>query len=378
MRARVAAVLPLLLALGSGRAAAQGSVFGLRGLGWLGRGVSARSAGTEGALSLFDPQMTANPAALGHWRSAAGWAVVAPTRRSFEGPSGSASLQTSRFPVFGFAAVIPTRTVVSVAISDYLDRTWTITRQDSTVLRGVTEKYTEAGRSIGGVSDMSLSAAYRLTPDLMVGVGFHHYLGSARLAAQKLFDNVVYQQAAEASVTDFSGAGISVGVLGTLQHLDVAFAARLNGSLHSTNTSGQSATTKLPNQLGLGLRYLPVPGVFLVGSAEYAGWGAANADLLAAARDGARNTWSLAAGAEVLSVSLLGLRTPLRIGYRWRQLPFLSLGQGIDESAFGGGFGFSLARGRTSVDFSFEKGSRSTGAEQETFSTIFAGLTVRP
>ena len=80
----------------------------------------------------------------------------------------------------------------------------------------------------------------------------------------------------------------------------------------------------------------------------------------------------------MLNVSLLNLHTPLRLGYRWRQLPFESLGQGIDESALSGGVGFSFARDRTTLDLGFEHGNRKTGAEQETFTSAFVGITVRP
>jgi hypothetical protein len=383
MRARTLVLTLVLAAAWSGRAQAQGSVFGLRGLGWLGRPVSARTAGTGGALDLLDPEMSANPAALARFRSVAGWSTAAPTSRTFTGPSGSADLATVRFPLFGFAAVLPTRTVIGVSISDYLDRTWTITRQDTIQnLRGQKEAFTDAGRSIGGISDMSLGAGYRLTNEFMIGAGFHYYLGSSRLTTQRLFDTttsgVLYSQLIEESVTDYRGFGAAVGLIATVGKLDFAASGRLNGRLRSENTSGIVATTQLPSQFAVSARLATVPGVFISGAAEYSGWGAANADLVAANKDGSRNVWALAGGMEVLNSSIFGLRTPIRLGYRYRQLPFLSLGQGIDESAFSGGFGLSFARDRTTLDLAIEHGSRSTGAEKETFSTLFVGLTVRP
>jgi hypothetical protein len=383
MRARIAVLTLVLAAAWSGPAHAQGSVFGLRGLGWLGRPVSARSAGTGGALDLLDPEMSANPAALARFRSVAGWSVAAPTSRTFSGPSGSADLATVRFPLFGFAAVLPTRTVIGVSISDYLDRTWTVTRQDTIQsLRGQKEAFTDAGRSIGGISDMALGAGYRVTNDFMIGAAFHYYLGSARLTSQRLFDTTatgrLYSQLIEQSITDYRGFGAAAGLIATVGKLDFAASGRLNGRLRSENTTGVVATTQLPSQFGVSARLATVPGVFISGAAEYSGWGAANADLVAAGKDGARNVWALGAGAEILNTSIFGIRMPLRLGYRYRQLPFLSLGQGINESAAGGGIGFSFARDRTTVDLAYEHGSRTTGAEKETFTTLFVGLTVRP
>ena len=378
MRMRSMLGMALLVGVLPCTAQAQGSVFGLRGLGWLGRPVSGRTASTGGALAMFDPEMVSNPAALSRWRSVAGWAVGAPTRRTFDGPSGSVVLQTVRFPLFGFAAVLPTRTMFGFALTDFLDRTWTITRRDSSLLRGLQEKFTDAGRSIGGVSDMSLGVAYRVTPELSLGLGFHHYLGSARLTSQRLYDSLSYDQVIEQSITEYSGTGVSVGMLASIRGFDLSVSARVNGSLRSSNTSGLTVYTHLPVMLGVGLRVAPVPGVFIAGSFEYAGWHAANADLIATAHDGSRNTMSIGVGAEALSVTLLGLHTPLRIGYRWRQLPFLSLGRGIDESGVSGGFGINFARDRTTLDIGVEHGSRSTSAEKEAFNSVFVGLTVRP
>jgi hypothetical protein len=383
MRARIAVATLVLAAASSGSAQAQGSVFGLRGLGWLGRPVSARSAGTGGALDLLDPEMSSNPAALARFRSVAGWSVAAPTSRTFSGPSGSADLATVRFPLFGFAAVLPARTVIGVSISDYLDRTWTITRQDTIQnLRGQKEAFTDAGRSIGGMSDMALGAGFRVANDFMIGAAFHYYLGSSRLTTQRLFDTtatgLLYSQLIEQSITDYRGFGAAVGLIATAGKLDLAASGRLNGRLRSENTTGAVATTQLPSQFGVSARLATVPGVFISGAAEYSGWGAANADLLAAGKDGARNVWALGAGAEILNTSVFGMRLPLRLGYRYRQLPFLSNGQGINESAAGGGIGLSFARDRTTLDLAYEHGNRTTGVEKETFTTLFVGLTVRP
>ncbi|MFI5207327.1 MAG: hypothetical protein ACHQX4_04830 [Gemmatimonadales bacterium] len=382
MRGRTVLLTLVLAAAASGRAHAQGSIFGLRGLGWLGRPVSARSAGTGGALDLLDPEMSDNPAALARFRSVAGWSVAAPTSGTFTGPSGSADLATVRFPLFGFAAVIPTRTVIGVSISDYLDRTYTLIRRDSSAPRNETLYDTTASRSIGGISDMSLGAGYRVTNDFMIGAAFHYYLGSSRLTTQRLFDTtatgLLYSQLLEQSVTDYRGFGGAVGLIATVGKLDFAASGRLNGRLRSENTTGLVATTQLPSQFGVSVRAATVPGVYISGAAEYAGWGAANADLVAAGKDGARDVWALAVGAEILNSSIFGTRMPLRFGYRYRQLPFLSLGQGINESAASGGIGLAFARDRTTIDLAFEHGSRSTGAEKETFSTLFVGLTVRP
>ncbi len=371
----------LLVALAATRAEAQGSAFALRGLGWPGRPVSARTAGTAGATAMFDPEMALNPAALARWRSVAGWAVGAPTRRTFTGPAGDAEQQTVRFPLFGFASPIRARLAVGVSFSDYLDRTYTVEVRDSVVLplRGTTERYRDAGRSVGGVSDFALGAGYRLSRSVALGAAYHYYLGSTRLAAQRAWDNnAVFEDVTLASNTDFRGMGIGAGVMVSSPRFEAAASGRLNGRLLSDNSTGSQARTPLPHEFSAGLRWEAAPGVYLNASGQWHGWSRADADLRAAGQEGAHDTWGFGAGAEVLSTRLLKVRTPLRVGYRWRQLPFTNLGAELDERAYSGGVGFNFAGERTTVDISVERGRRSAGGSDESFTSVFVGLTVRP
>ena len=378
MGIRPAAFVALVSMATASAASAQGSVFALRGLGWAGRPVSARTAGTAGALSMFDPTMSLNPSALARWRSVAAWAVGAPTQRTFAGPTGTVELQTVRFPLIGFAAVLPRRGAIGLSISDYLDRTWTLTERDSFVLRGDTEGYTDAGRSIGGVSDLTLGIGYQVRENVFVGLGLHYYLGSTRLLAQRAFDNRAYNDILETSLTDYRGAGIAAGITASRGKLDFAASARLNGRLRSANLTDLVAYTPLPVQLAIGLRLQAVPGVYLAGQAQWDGWSRANAALTAGGGEQALDVWTFSVGAEVPRFALLKFTTPLRIGYRSRQLPFTSLGEAINEWAVSGGIGMSLARDRTTIDLAIESGSRAAGTSSESFKSIFIGLTVRP
>lgn len=377
MRLRVALVCAGLAGALPALALAQGSVFGLRGLGWAGRPVSARTAATGGGLSMFDPEMNLNPAALSRWRSVAAWGVGAPTKRSYTSPSVSSDQQTVRFPLFGFATVLPPRIGFGFSISDYLDRTWTLTETDSVNLRGTMEKFTNAGRSIGGVSDMQLGGSYEVNRRFFIGLGLHYYLGSSRLTAQRIFTNLNYESIVEGSQTDYRGGGVTVGALWTLRALDLSVSGTLNGSLRSHNTSGSVAHTQLPNRFAAGLRWQVVPGVYVAGSAQYDGWARASSDI-AATGSTALNVWSVGVGAEVQRATIIGLHTPLRVGYRTRTLPFTTQGSTITESGLSGGFGLNLARDRTTIDVAVESGKRTAGSAKETFQSIFLGVTVRP
>ena len=375
---RSATLVLLAVAASAPAAAAQGSAFAVRGLGWSGRPVSARTAGTAGALAMFDPTMGANPAALSRWRSTAAWAVAAPTERSYESPFGNAELQTVRFPLIGFAAPLPSRATIGFSISDYLDRTFTVTVRDTMNVRGSDEPFTDAGRSIGGISDLSLAVGWRATGAISLGAGFHYYMGSTRLTVQRSFDNLTYDEIFQQSQTDFRGPGFSAGLLAALtRRLEISVSGRYNGTLLSSNSGGSTARTELPPQVAFGARWQPVPGVYLAGSALYDAW-SGTSGLDTAGGVAALDVWSYSAGLEVLNFPLVFLRTPLRLGYRARRLPFTSLGEPVNEWGASAGIGFNLANDRATVDFSFEKGKRESGSSLENFNSLFVGLTVRP
>jgi len=377
-RARLLALV--LLAVAPLTLRAQGSVFAVRGLGLPGRPVSARTAGTEGAFAMFDAQMALNPAAVGRVRAPQAWATAASSSRDFTASTGNASLRATRFPLAGFATAVPQRFGVSVSFSDYLDRTWTLERRDSLVVQGVMEPFRDAERSLGGITDAQLAGAWRSrSANTLMGLGLHLYLGSVRLTSQRLFDNTAYQGIAQEGITDYRGAALSAGVMTTVgRSVELAASGRWSGRLHAENTTGTSAWVGLPWELNGGARVQVVPGILAAATVQYQAWQRAAAALVAGGDQPSRNTWSLSAGAEVQRLNLGPVRTPLRLGYRWRQLPFPSVGEAIAEHAFGAGVGLSFAGDRATMDLALERGSRTAGSATENFTTVFLGLTVRP
>mgnify|MGYP001615802013 CR=1 FL=1 len=367
------------LALGARPLAADDSVFGIRGLGILGRPHSAQSASAGGGFALFDPEGGSNPAALARWRGVSGWAVGSASRRRFDSGTGEATLTSTRFPLVGFATVVGQRLYVGVAISDYLDRTWSVSGVDTLTPRGSPVQVTDKSKSIGGVSDLRFAAAYRLSPALAVGAGVHALTGSTRLEVTREFDDATYQGFRDVAVTDFSGFGLSLGaVLTARPNLQVGGTLRINSGLKAKSTSGARATVALPVELGFGAHYTPAPGLVLASSVGYAPWSRAADALGAAGAARARSVWSVGAGVDVEAIRLGSSRIPLRLGYRWRQLPFPVGGAALGEHAFSGGFGLVLAGGRTTLDAGVEKGTRAAGAQSESFTTGFVGITVRP
>ena len=78
--------------------AAQSSIFGIRGLGYPGRGISPRAWAMGGSTGLLDGESGQNPASIGGLTTMAASFLVAPQFRSTETPAGTASPRETQFP----------------------------------------------------------------------------------------------------------------------------------------------------------------------------------------------------------------------------------------------------------------------------------------
>jgi hypothetical protein len=381
--------LPVVLAAvavlaAASRAAAQDSVFGIRGLGFLDRSFSARSAAVGDALALFDPETALNPASLAAWRTTSGWAVAAGSNRSFDAGSGATSLSATRFPVVGFAGVIGPRVVLAVTVSDFLDRNWTVQQTDTVAPRGTPVVVNDNTRSVGGVTDVRVAMAYR-TAGFTFGVGLHALTGSTTTSVDRQFPNdSSYRAFTQQQNTSYSGVGISLGFLVSPVSKVLAGASlRFSGRLKAA-TGDTSARVPMPVEVHAGATYQPVVGVTISGSFGHAGWSTAADALAAAGQARSRDTWNYGFGVEAALLHVGRNLVPFRVGYRWRQLPFpIPTASGappspLDEHAVTGGLGFDTAGGRATVDLGLESGSRTAGTLIERFTTLYVGLAIRP
>ena len=391
MRRRASLVIAAaLLAATAASAVAQESVFGIRGLGFLGWPVSARSAGMGGGDALFDGSSAVNPASLASWHSLAGWAVGAQSQRSVDAGAGTASLRSMRFPLFGFATPIGRRLVVGVSASDFLNRNWDVQQSDTVVPRDSAVPVTDRTKSIGGVSDIRFAAAYWLTDRIAFGAGFHVLTGSTQTAIQRQFpSDSAYSTFAQITQTEYRGSAASLGVFFTpAPRIVLGASAQFNGPLRANNP-GASARVHLPTELSAGIYVGTLQGITVSSFVSHANWSVASADLVAAGQSGARDVWSLGVGAQVMALKMFGQVTPLRAGYRWRQLPFLvpepnptlptqTVTVPLSEHAVSFGLGFLMAGGRANLDLALESGSRAAGAVSERFTTLLVGVAIFP
>jgi hypothetical protein len=379
MRRRQLVSWALLAALLLPAAAAADSVFGIRGLGLLGRPLSGRSFAAGGAFALFDAAGVGNPSSLAQWLGPAGWGVGAASARRFSDGPLSASMGSTRFPLFGFAVPAGQRLVVGVSVSDYIDRTWSVKTTHDSTLRDTTVTLTDVANSTGGVTDLRLGVAYRISPSVVAGLGFHTLAGSTQLSVARTFSDSGFIAYNDVATTAFSGVGVSLGLQARLNdHLAVAGAARLNGRLTAKADDGAIARIAMPVEISGSVMFAPRRGVGFAAIVGYQSWARAANDLAAAGQERSQSVWNVAVGAEIDAFSFLGQKLPLRVGYHFRQLPFPVVGARLSEQGISGGLGLTLAGGRATLDAGAEVGRRTAGSATERYTTGFVGVIVRP
>lgn len=374
------ALLGLLL-LSPATVLAQASQFGVRGLGSPGRAISTRAAGSSGAFGLFDPTSGLNPAALGGLTALTATFNGFQSFRSVDNPAGSETLRQSRFPHASFAGPVPgSRVVVGLSYSTYANRDFSVATTDTLQLREELVPVADTLSSRGGLSDLRVTAAYRLRERTTLGGAFHVMTGSNRMEARRSFADDQYLPVEQRAELSYLGVGASVGAVQQVgPSLWVAAIARSDGDVKVDRDSIRVSQVDLPYTLGLGLRWRASGRLDLAGHGMYQTWSGANSDLLAAGGTGADNTFELALGGEYVSDPRRPFRRPIRFGAHYATLPF-PLQPGVQPTEFGVslGTGTRFAQERAGVDLAVEHVWRSAGDFDERGLVFSLGVSVRP
>jgi hypothetical protein len=375
------ALLLLYLVMTPGITLAQSSQFGVRGLGFPGRGLAARAAASGGAFGLFDPESSLNPAALGSIPTLTAVFTINQGFRHQENPAGTASTRDTRFPQL--MIVGPVRqppAALGFSYSNYTNRDFTIATANTIDLRGVPVGVTDSLSSRGGLSDLRLAGAYRIRDRWTLGGGFHIITGSNRLESRRSFEDSTYLSSRQRAEISYAGIGVSAGAIRQFgPRFAVAAMARWDGHLNVDRDSVRVGTIDLPYTFGLGIRWQPFPQLDLATQTIVRTWSAANSDLLQQGGIGAENTFEVAAGAEYTPDLKRPFRRPIRLGAHYSRLPFPLLpGQQGHEYGVSVGSGMRFAQQRGGIDLTLEHVWRSEGDYSERAFVFSLGMSVRP
>lgn len=283
----------------------------------------------------------------------------------------------TRFPSMGIAYPTIASLVATLTLESFLDQRYESSSTSTVPLGSGEVEVRDAFVSQGGVSQLRLGVARRLTPALAVGLSVGRYTGSSTRRLTRDFgpgvDTMAIQPFQAGGFWSYSGTSVNGGAsmnLGTVAR--VAASLTWSGALNATashDTEGDSRSYDVPLQFRVGGSALLAPGLAVSASLSSADWSAVDGKLRGSSSTG--RVESYGAGLELTRARLLGRTAPLRLGYRRAELPF-ALGTGTPtESVWAGGMGLHLSEVgevvRAAVDLGVERGTRSDSDLSERF-----------
>ena len=368
-----------LLAL-SHRAAAQGNLNG-QGLGYPTGQLSARSEGTGGAIAEIDPMSLVNPAALAFIGNTTLFFQIEPEFRTIVTGTTTDNTTTARYPLF--AAVIPLGSSWAIGVSSatLLDRTWTTETPSVLVLGADTVNSTFTYGSSGSINDLRIALAWTPLAYMRVGIGGHLISGSDRVFVGHTFtNNAAFGNFADSSTLGFDGGAFSAGFELVAPKLAIAsFSMRKGGRLNATRSDTALGHATVPDRMSFSLAYIGAAGSEVAFRAAHDKWSSLNGLNRGAAQ--ATDTWDTSVGADVAGPHLGSQPLMLRLGGRWRTLPY-EVGPNnskVKEQSLNGGLGTTFAGGRVVTDLTLAHARRDAGIGiTERAWTLSIGVGIRP
>jgi hypothetical protein len=356
---------------------AQTSIYGVRGLGFPGRALTARARATGGGLAAFDPLTPLNPAALSGVTQVTALALMSADFRGYDvGGASAGGLHATRFPMIQVAGRLPRgRLSYGLGVAQYTDRSFDLSLVDTVDLRGADVELTDRTRSAGGVADVRGAAAWDVSPSLRIGAGVHFITGSAKLTLTRTFSDTAYRSFERVDEERVSGFGASAGLLWIpAAGFRVSLAGRFDGQADLEIDSTPAGTVDLPVAAVAGVELRPVQALRWASTFVWRSWGGADPDVAGRAF----NTWELGSGFELGGPESGASRVPLRLGVRYATLPFSPDDDQAHEFDLALGTGFSFAESRGVIDVTMERAFRSGAGARERAWQLSLALTVRP
>ena len=351
-----AAGLGLPVASIDGRGRALGNV----GIGLWGHSLLPTDPGAAGLLVIPSAVLVAQPSWVEFQR----------------GADDVGEFQGNRFPLIGIG--YPLRAgMFTASFSSFLDQRFDSRRDVTIDLVDGPVDATDLFEQDGAVTRVSVGYSRRLGDQLGIGVTVGRYAGSVTRQLTRDFSvadaTESFEEYAAGGRWSYSGTSVTGGFATDLGGVArVAGSATWSSSLNATGseeTEGSDRTFDLPLQYRLGTSIALAPGLLVTASAVRADWTSLSDDLSAPSNVGSTNGFGV--GVELSRMSLLGLSTPLRFGYRKSNLPFSFGSAGATEKAWSGGFGFVLNETNgiilAGADFAVERGERSDSSLMERF-----------
>jgi hypothetical protein len=316
-----------------------------------------------------------NPADMALFRKPAIGLTLAPENVNVETPGGANSTGRSRVSVL--QAVVPIGAwAFGFGFSQELDLDWTVLVSDTLRTGFGTFPFEERREHNGALSSVNFSALRRIGP-VALGAEFDVLTGNLRQTFQRNFEpeiddpnNNIGFAAGEAR-WGFKSYRLRGGLAGRIPRIAtfsavVSWTSRLEAERDTAAAAVPLRTFDMPLEIALGSSVRVSESFLVTAAGGWKGWSNTDVSSLDFA---SADVWWLGGGVEYSNLTLLGIPLPLRVGYRFSDLPFYETGfEQLTESAFTFGFGTSFAGGASRFDLGMEVGKRGdlerTGSEE--------------
>ncbi len=379
---RLRAVFIAMLAIASS-AEAQGSL-STQGFGYPPGEFSTRSLATGGGMSQFDPQSAVNPASIATSGDPMLFMQYEPEFRRLTSGGVTQHSTTARFPLSIASVPIRSSANVALSVSTLLDRSWATSTTREVDVAGEKAKVTENVKSLGAINDVRLAAGWIPNSFIQIGIAGHVFVGQNRLFFQQLFpDSLHFVPVQQVSNLDYTGFAVSAGaILHPSSILVVAVSGRKGGNLDARAGDTIVSSAKIPDHYGVAIGYAGITGATVSAQVARDRWSALNGLGTDAAKG--VDAWDAGGGIEATGPRVLERTILIRLGGRYRTLPFHAAGSEVRELAVAGGLGAQFSRNRAAFDVTLQHAWRSAdsspavGSVKERAFTLSFGLRVRP
>jgi hypothetical protein len=360
-------------------AAAQGTL-STQGFGYPPGQMSTRSLATGGGIAEFDADSPINPAAIATSADPRLFLQYEPEFRKLTNGSAASNTTTARFPVISTSVPVGSKGSIGISASTFLDRSSEVTSVRQQEIAGTTTAITEDTKALGAIDDLRLALGWAPSPRFQIGLGGHVFTGQNRVFFTQSFpDSLKFASVNQVTTLGFSGFAISGGVLiRPSRTFGLALSARKGEKIEAERGDSVISRANIPDRIGAAISYDGIPGSSISAHVVRENWTSMNG-LGSVAADGV-DTWEGGLGVESLGPRLLARQTVLRIGARYRTLPFTAAGSEVKELSFAGGVGTQFFRDRATFDVTFERAARSATSvdPRERAYILSFGLRVRP
>jgi hypothetical protein len=364
-------------------AGAQGTL-STQGFGYPPGEFSSRALATGGGLAQLDPQSVLNPAAVSTAGDPLLFLQYDPEFRRITSGGITEKTRTARFPLAVASVPVWGKATLAASVSTLLDRSWQTERTSEQLIAGDEATVTERVRSIGAINDVRLAAGWAPNAFLQIGIAGHVFTGQNKLFFDQSFpDSLHFVPVSQTSTLDYTGLAVSGGViLHPSSVVAVAISGRKGGDLKAHAGDTIVSTASIPSRFGAAIAYGGISGANISVQADRELWSSING--LGSDEARAVDAWDFGGGVEATGPRLLERVVLLRLGARYRTLPFVAAGSEVRELSFAGGFGMQFSRNRAAFDVTLQHSSRTPASSsalddiKERAYTLSFGLRVRP